>query len=294
MDESKTRRRLDNKLKLGLVLNTIFTVIEFILGFFSGSLALISDAGHNLTDSFSILIAYFAQKIARRDANLDHSYGYGRATILAALLNGTILILLALYIFYESYLRLLNPKPVQGGIVALVAFIGIIVNGSIAYIFMSNKNDLNIKGAYLNMFFDTLASVGALLAGILILATKITIFDPIISMFIGILLIRASWNVVREAMHVLLEGVPEGIDIKKVKNEILNISKIKNVDDMHIWAISSHFAAMSCHIIIEDCSLGESIKIVKEVKENLNNKFNIQHATIETELIDCPPETLSD
>lgn len=281
---------LDNKLKLGLVLNTGFTIFEFAIGILSGSLALISDAGHNLTDSLSLLIAFFAQKIARRDANSDHSYGYGRATILAALFNGLILILLAGYIFYEALGRIMNPEPVEGSLVMVVAFVGILINGSIALLFRKDsKNDLNIRGAYINMFYDMLASVGAMLAGFLILVTKLTIFDSLISILIGLLLLKSSWGVIRSAMHVLLEGVPEGMDTEKVKEVIMKNSSVKNVDDLHIWAISSHDAALSCHVVIEDCSLEESTKIVSEIKQELKEKFHIEHATIETELTECPP-----
>lgn len=281
---------LDNKLKLGLVLNSGFTIFEFIVGFFSGSLALVSDAGHNLTDSLSLLISLFATKISKRKANVEHTYGYGRATILAALINGMLLFLLAIYIFYEAYHRFQNPQPVEGGIVMLVAFVGIIINASIALLFRSNKSDLNIRSAYTNMLFDALASVGALVAGLLIILTGLSIFDSLISIVIGVFLIRSSWSVVRDAMHVLLEGVPEGMDIRKVKDTILNNKSIKNVDDIHVWAISSHNAAMSCHVVIENCSLEESSNLIRQVKQTLHQKFNIQHATIETELTECPPQ----
>ena len=283
-------KNLDNKLKLGLFLNTGFTIVEFIAGILSGSLALTSDAGHNLTDSLNIIISFFGNKISKREANDEHSYGYGRASILTALLNGVILILLAGYIFYEAFQRITKPEPVEGGVVMIVAFIGILINGSIALLFRKDTNDLNIRGAYVNMFFDMLASVGALIAGLLIVVTGKTIFDPIISILIDILLVKSSIEVVRDAMHVLLEGVPEGIDVKKVKSVILEIPKIKNVDDLHIWAISSHLSALSCHVVIEDCDMEESTRIVKQVKENLKHKFHIEHATIETELTECPPE----
>ncbi len=281
---------LDNKLKLGLVLNTGFTIFEFAIGILSGSLALVSDAGHNLTDSLSLLIAFFANKIAKREANVEHSYGYGRATILAALLNGIILVLLAGYIFYEAVKRITQPEPVSGGLVMIVAFVGILINSSIALLFRKNQDDLNIRGAYINMFYDALASVGALLAGFLILVTHQTIFDSLISILIGILLVRSSWEVIRAAMHVLLEGVPEGVHGEKVKEAILNTPQIKHVDDLHIWAISSHYAALSCHVVIENCNLEESTKLIKQIKETLHGKFNIEHATIEAELTECPPE----
>jgi cobalt-zinc-cadmium efflux system protein len=289
MSETNKAANLERKVKLGIALNTGFTIFEFVIGISSGSLALVSDAGHNLTDALSLVITYFAQKISKREANREHSYGYGRATILAALLNGIVLVLLAVYIFYEAFSRFLHPEPVVGNLVTIVAFVGILVNGSVAYLFSHNKDDLNIQSAYTNMFFDTLASVGALLAGFLIILTKQSIFDALISVFIGTLLLRSSWEIIGKATRVLLEGVPEGTDINKIKETIVNNPHIKQVDDLHIWAISSHFAALSCHVVIEGCDLEESIKIVKEIKEELHKKQHIQHATIETELTECLP-----
>jgi len=286
----KASANLDNKLKLGLVLNTVFTIFEFFIGITSGSLALISDAGHNLTDSLSLLIAFFAQKMAKKEANADHSYGFGRATILAALLNGTILVLLAIYIFYEAFIRIMHPEPVSGNLVIVVAFVGIIINGSIAFIFRKNTDDINIKAAYVNMFYDMLASVGALLAGFLIIITKQNVFDSLISILIGVLLLKSSWGIIQDALHVLLEGVPIGVSPEKIKDIILQSPGVKNVDDLHIWSISSHSAALSCHIVIDDCDVQESIKTIKQIKEELKDKFYIEHATIETELTECLPE----
>ena len=292
MSEVHGSQNLDNKLKIGIILNTGFTIFEFVIGVFSGSLALISDAGHNLTDSLSLLISYFGNRVAKKDANEEHTYGYGRATILTALLNAVILLSLSIFIFYEAYQRILNPEPVQGMLVALVAFVGICINGAIAFIFHKEQSDLNIKSAYVNMLFDALASVGALIAGILIILTKMTIFDPIASIIIGLFVLRAGWSVVRDAVHVLLEGVPEGVNMEKVKEVIIENNKlIKAVDDLHIWAISSHMSALSCHLVIEECDLDKSIQIVEDVKKSLKEKFHIEHATIETELVECLPDS---
>lgn len=287
-------QKLDSKLKLGILLNIGFTVIELFAGILSGSLALISDAGHNLTDSLSLIISFFAQKVAKREANVEHTYGYGRATILAVLINGLILFFLAFYIFYEAYSRFLNPEPVNGLIVTAVALIGLTINLSVAYLFKNETHDLSIKSAYLNMLFDALASLGAVVAGILIFFTNMTIFDPLISILIGFMLIKSSWGVVREAIHVLLEGVPTGINTQSVKESIMEVSPlIKNVDDLHIWSISSQHSALSCHIVIEDCDLDKSMKMIKEIKEQLHQKFKIEHATIESELVECPPNSKS-
>ena len=290
MSTSHHPQNLNNKFKLGIILNTIFTIFEFIVGFASGSLALISDAGHNLTDSLSLLIAYLGNKVSKREANEDHTFGYSRATVLTALLNAIILLSLSLFIFYEAYIRIFNPEPVQGGLVAVVALVGIFINGSIALLFRSEQSDLNARSAYINMLFDALASVGALVAGLLILFTGITVFEPIASIIIGLFVLRVGWAVVRDALHILLEGVPSGIKTELVRASILEASPdIKNVDDLHIWALSSHLAALSCHIVIEDCDIAKSMKIIKQIKEDLKHKYKIEHATIETELVECPP-----
>ena len=290
MSGTHSTEKLNKKLKTGLVLNLAFTIFEFIVGFFSGSLALISDAGHNLTDSLSLFISYLGNRIAKRDANEEHTYGYGRATILSALINSLLLLGLAIFIFYEAYRRLNNPEPVNGVFVAVVALVGVVMNFSVAFLF-KNEKDLNIRSAYMNMLFDGLASVGALIAGILMVITGQTIFDSLISIVIGLLLIKGGWGLVRKTIHILLEGVPEGIDTNKVQESILkNDSMIKDVDDLHIWAISSHSSSLSCHLVIEECDLDKSMQIVEGVKKMLKEKFDIEHATIETELIECLPE----
>lgn len=290
-ENTKSSSNIGGKLKLGFYLNTGFTLIEFIAGILSGSLALISDAGHNLTDSLSILISFFGNKIAKREANEGHTYGYGRASILTALLNGIILIILAVYVFYAAFQRIAKPMFVEGGVITIVAFVGILVNGGIALLFRNDKDDLNVRSTYVNMFFDTLASVGALFAGILITLTGNNVFDPVIGILIGVLLVRSSMEIINDAVHVLLDGVPEGIDVKKVKEAILEVQEIKNVDDLHIWALSSRSSALSCHITIENCDVRQSMKIIDHVKKELHRKFNIEHATIETEITGCPSET---
>ncbi|PIV37795.1 cation transporter, partial [Candidatus Roizmanbacteria bacterium CG02_land_8_20_14_3_00_36_15] len=207
---------LNKKLKLGLILNTSFTVIEFTIGLFSGSLALVSDSLHNLTDSLSLLITYFSARFGEREPDRRHSYGHERMTIIAALFNSTALVLLSFYIFYEAIRRILHPQPVEGLIVSFVAFLGILINGSIALLFFREK-DLHVKSAFVSMAFDTIASVGALIAGIIIFLTKTTIADPIISIGIGLMLLFSAWGVIKESLHILLEGTPDGVNIHDVE-----------------------------------------------------------------------------
>lgn len=275
---------LDNKLKVGFLLNTGFTIFEFFIGFLSGSLALISDAAHNLTDSLSLLVSFLATKVAKKTANTNKTYGYGRATVLAALINSLILLGLAAYIFTEAYKRFQNPQPVEGGLVVIVALIGIAINGSIAYLFFKSRGDLNIRSAFLNMALDALASVGALLAGIIIVLTGSTFVDPLISVVIGCMLLYSGWSVIKSAIHLLFDGVPEGTDIPAIQEAILATPGVNGMDDLHIWALSTTSVALSCHLVVQDSSLKDSIALKERVKKMLSHKYHIEHATIEIEL----------
>lgn len=286
--EHKTSKT--SKFIIGFVLNTGFTIFEFIIGIMVGSLALISDASHNLTDSLSIVIAFGGERISKRQANDSKSYGFGRVSIITALINGLLLFGVAAYIFYEAYLRILNPEPVKGGLVAIVALVGIFINGAVALLFYKDKDDLNVRSTYLNMAFDTLSSVGALIAGLIILFTGNSLADPIIGILIGCMLVYSAYGVVRDALHILLEGTPKDIDTKEVQKLIEEFDHVKAVDDLHIWSISSGYLALSCHIVIDEANASVSIKQVKKIKEALLKKYKIQHATIETELEHCDPE----
>jgi cobalt-zinc-cadmium efflux system protein len=286
--EHKTSKT--SKFIIGFVLNTGFTIFEFIIGIMAGSLALISDASHNLTDSLSIVIAFGGERISKRQANDSKSYGFGRVSIITALINGLLLFGVAAYIFYEAYLRILNPEPVKGGLVAIVALVGIFINGAVALLFYKDKDDLNVRSTYLNMAFDTLSSVGALIAGLIILFTGNSLADPIIGILNGCMLVYSAYGVVRDALHILLEGTPKDIDTKEVQKLIEEFDHVKAVDDLHIWSISSGYLALSCHIVIDEANASVSIKQVKKIKEALLKKYKIQHATIETELEHCDPE----
>jgi cobalt-zinc-cadmium efflux system protein len=286
-------KNLNQKLKQAIVINTLFTIFEFTIGIFSGSLSLISDAANNLTDTMSLLISLFARKLAERKPTTKKTYGYGRATILAALLNGSILLTLSFYIFREAYYRFYTPQPVNGFLVMLIGLMGIIINGSVALSFLKYRADLNIRSAFLNMIFDAAASAGALISGLVIVITNHYIIDPIISVIIAIMLLVSGWNVLQDVIHILLEGVPNSITIAHVEGAIKDTPDILALDDLHIWAISSEHFALSCHIIIDSSKLPESTAIVKKTKERLKQDFNIIHATIEIELIKCTNSSCS-
>lgn len=277
----------DGGIKFGLVLNTLYTIVEFGFGIFTGSLALIADAAHNLTDTFTLTVSFVANRLARRKANDSKTFGYGRTTILAALLNATVMLGVAAFIVIEAIQRLGNPHPVEGGIVAAVAFVGILVNGSIAIVLSKNRKDLNMRSAFIDMAFDALSSLGAVIAGLIIWLTGITWVDSVVGLVIAALLVFNTLKILREAVQILLEGTPKDLDITAITQAITDTEKVLSVDDMHVWAIRSGYNALSCHIAIDEVDLKQSRDIVEAVKAKLRKDYDIQHATIEVELEDC-------
>lgn len=277
----------DGSIKFGLVLNTAFTIVEFIFGILTGSLALIADAAHNLTDTFTLTVSFVANRLARREANDSKTFGYGRATILAALLNASVMLAVAAFIVIEAIQRLGNPHPVEGGIVAIIAFIGILVNGSIAIVLSKNRKDLNMRSAFVDMSFDALSSLGAVIAGLIIWLTGITWVDSAVGLIIAALLVYNTLKILREAVQILLEGTPKDLDVTAITQAITDTDEVLSVDDMHVWAIRSGYNALSCHIAIDETDLKDSRNIVEVVKAKLRSDYDIQHATIEVELEDC-------
>ena len=277
----------DGAIKFGLVLNSLFTVVEFGFGIATGSLALIADAAHNLTDTFTLLVSFTANRLARREANESKTFGYGRATILAALLNASVMLAVAGFITFEAIQRLTHPQPIEGGVVAIVACVGILVNGSIALVLSKHRKDLNMRSAFIDMSFDALSSLGAVIAGLVILLTGINGIDSVVGLLIAGLLVYNTLKILKEATQILLEGTPKEIDIASVKQAIVDTTDVMQVDDVHIWAIRSGYNALSCHIVIDEKNLTKSRLIVEAVKATLRKEHDIQHATIEVELEDC-------
>jgi cobalt-zinc-cadmium efflux system protein len=277
--------------KLGLILNTGFTIFEMVAGIVTGSLALIADATHNLTDSLTLGIAYIADKISKRQPNEKQSYGYGRAKIIASLLNAGILLAIASFIGYEAIKRLGAPTEIPGLIVSAVAAIGIAINGSIAYLLSKKKHDLNAKSAYTNMLYDTLSSVGAVLAGFAIALYGWNWLDSAVGIVIALMLLFATFGIIKDAVHILLEGVPSDIDIQRLKKRLITLDYVIDIDDIHAWTIDSDYYAFSCHLIVAESDLPHSRKIVEQAKEILAKEFKFKHSTIEVELEDRSEHT---
>ena len=261
---------------VGIVLNLVFVLVEFGAGFYFDSLALLSDAGHNLSDVVSLVF-----RLAKVKANSRYTYGYKKSTVLVSLLNAVILLVAVGGILVESINKLQHPEEVPGGAIAWVAGVGVVINAFTAFLFMKDKEkDLNVKGAYLHMAADTLVSVGVLVAGLIIRQTGWYIIDPIIGIIIAIVILISTWDLLHDSIRLSLDGVPVGIDSEKVKELISQIPGVKDIHHMHIWAISTTENALTAHIVIDNLNNMESLK--HEIKHTLEH-CDIHHATLEFE-----------
>ena len=267
---------------IGIVLNLAFVVIEFAAGFWFDSLALLSDAGHNLSDVVSLVLALLAFRLAKIKANERYTYGYKKSTILVSLLNAVILLVAVGAIVIESIHKLNNPAVVPGGAIAWVAGVGVLINAFTAFLFMKDKEkDLNVKGAYLHMAADALVSVGVLVAGIVISRTGWYIIDPIIGLIVAVVILISTWNLLHDSLRLTLDGVPTSIDSQKVVKAIRALPGVDDVHHIHIWTISTTENALTAHIVLKQ---PEGMQEVKHLIRHRLEDFGIGHATLEFEV----------
>jgi cobalt-zinc-cadmium efflux system protein len=274
-------------LKKALVLTCLVLLVELAGGLVSHSLALLSDAGHVLTDVFALGLAWFAVEQAKRPADKRRSYGYQRVSILAALVNAVTLIAIVIVIAYEAVRRLANPEPVQGGIVIVTALVGIAINAYVALGLRGDTHNLNMRAAFIHVAGDIGASVGVVVAGAVILLTGWLYIDPLLSLAIAVLIAFGAWRIVRETVNLLLEGTPREIDLAAVTSEISGTERITSMHDLHVWALSSEEMALSVHVVVEDCPLGDAEHVVRDLESRLCGRFAIGHTTIQVE--SCHP-----
>ncbi|MDQ2718610.1 MAG: cation diffusion facilitator family transporter [Bacteroidota bacterium] len=274
---------------IGIILNFLFVIIEAVIGFSINSLSLLSDAGHNLADVGSLGLSLLAFRLLKVKPNNQYTYGYRKTTILAALFNAMILLLSIGAIVYEAINRFIKPTPLPGKTIAIVAFIGIIINFGTARLFMKNKEkDLNIRSAYLHMMSDALVSAGLVIGGIIIFYTKWYLLDPIFSIVIAIIILAGTWSLLRESLRLSLDGVPKDIDLDEIRNKTSMIEGVKNIHHIHVWAMSTTENAMTGHAVFESKMNYEEISEIKnKIKHELQH-FNIQHTTLETEFEENP------
>ncbi len=266
---------------VGTLLNLIFVIVEGAAGFISNSVGLLSDAGHNLSDTVSLLVAWLAFYLSRKVANRSFTYGYQRSTILASLINASILLIAIGMIVVESVRKFSHPQPVDSDVIIWVAAIGVVINFVTALMFMKDrKKDLNVNGAFLHMAMDALVSVGVVISGVVIKFTGWTIIDPIIGLVIAVIIFISTWNLLKESVRLSLDAVPEGIDIDEIEQEILEVAGVASVHHTHIWALSTSTNALTVHVKV--CDIVESERIKSDIRHRMQ-EHGITHATIEVE-----------
>src|SRR3984893_3905273 len=265
----------------GVALNTGFVAAEVIFGYAANSLALISDAVHNLSDVIALLLAWAAVWLGRKQPTQQHTYGYRRASILAALINAGLLLIAVGGIAVEAINRIREPADVAGWTVVLVATLGIIVNGGTALLFMRGRHgDLNIRGAYLHMAADAGVSLGVVVAACVIMLTGWQWVDPVISLCIAAVVLASGWGLARDSVNLALDGVPKGIELADVKDYLGQLQGVTEVHDLHIWAMSTNETALTAHLVRPG---GYEDSFLHGVCEELSHRFNIQHATLQIE-----------
>lgn len=275
------------RLRQALLLTVLILAVELAGGVWSHSLALLSDAGHVTTDIFALGLAWFAVKQTERPADEARSYGYHRAGILAAMANGATLIVLVFVIAWEAAQRFVHPEPVQGGVVVVSALVGVAVNGYVALSFREQGSNLNIRAAVLHAVGDLLASIGVIVAGLVILFTRWLFVDPLVSILIAALIGWNAFKIVGETVNILLEGTPRGMDVSAIRHELARVKGVISHHDLHVWSISSEHMALSAHVVIEELSLPDSEHVMREIESRLCERFGIGHTTIQVEF--CHP-----
>lgn len=272
---------LGNAFKAGIAINIVFIAVEILFGFFSNSMALIADAGHNLSDVLALGFSWIAVILSRRQPTLKFTYGFRRSTILVALLNTIMLLIAVAFIIWQTFQRLKNPVNVDGSSVMVVAAIGIIVNGFTAWLFLKDKkHDLNIRSAFVHFVADALVSLGVVIAGLIMALTGIHWIDSLVSFAIIAVILYSSYNLLIDSVNLALDAVPEHIKIEEVREFLSSLPAISGVHDLHIWALGTTDAALTVHL---KTSVQTDINFITSVQKELNKRFSIEHSTIQIE-----------
>ena len=275
-----------NRRSLAIALALIggFMVAEVIGGVLSGSLALLSDAGHMITDAAAITLALVAQRMAQRDASAERTFGYLRAEVLAAMLNALSLWLIAGWVFFEAYHRFRDVPEVEGGLLLVIGLLGLLVNVAAAWVLhRSAEHSMNVEGAFRHVMADLMGSAGVVISGIVILTLGWTIVDPILSVLIGLLILGSAWRLTVKAFHVLMEAVPDNIDVYALCHELEEQHGVTLVHDVHVWTISSGHESFTAHVLVDPAYRGDMDELIHRMKEIARHDFGIGHITIQAE-----------
>lgn len=285
------RVRTSRKLLISTIATLVFFGVELTAGIAANALSLISDAFHNITDAVALSLALVAIRLARRPPTLEKSFGYQRAGVLAAFVNAAMLIVLTAFVFREAWERFREPEPVESSWMIAVALVALAYNLSVTlWLRREGKRDINVRGAVLHMFGDGISSAGVIVAAILIRVTGSTIWDPLVSVLIGVLILATSFSILRETINLLLEGTPRGLDPDRVAGDLASAEGVRGVHHLHIWALGPSAAALSCHLQVGDVTLRRAGDILRDVNAMLREQHEIRHTTIQLEAAGCPEE----
>ncbi len=285
---SRDTRKIEGRFVVALALTVVILIAEVAGGLLTHSLALLSDAAHVLLDILALTLSYLALRLAARPADDRHTYGYHRFEVLAALANGSLLLLMAFGIFREAWRRFAAPEPVWAGPMLVVAVIGLAVNLVVMRVLGEHDHDdLNVRSAWLHVLGDMLSSVGVIAAGLIILLTGWMLADPLVSVLIGLVILVGAGRVLRRALHILLEGTPEGLNPGQVAQAMREVPGVSEAHDLHIWTVSPGYVALSAHVVLEERCSSEGESVQAGLRALLAGRYGIQHSTIQVECADC-------
>jgi cobalt-zinc-cadmium efflux system protein len=276
-----------------VALTMAFVVIEAVSGWFAHSLALLSDAGHNLADAVALGFSWYALRAARKPSHHKMTFGYHRVGVFAALVNGVSLLVIAVLIGWEALERIRQPEVAHGTVMISVAVAAIAINVLIGlWLHQGSKDDLNIRSAYLHMLGDAVSAFGVVIAGILVVTTGALLADPVVSLLIAGLIVYSSWGVLLESATVLLEGTPSGMDMPAVIAAIKNVRGVLDVHDLHVWMVGPGVVACSCHILVAEQSVREGQQVLRAVVHDIEHRFHITHTTVQVEVEGCASDDM--
>ncbi len=277
-------------LRFALLLTLGYIVLTIVAGIHAHSLALLSEAGHNVSDFLALALSLGAVYLQARPPSPNKTFGYQRAGVLAAFVNAAALVIIAGLIFFEAWQRLIRPAPVGAPLMMAVAAVGVVMNGAIAFLLHRSGGDVNIRSALVHMLGDTLSTAAVIIGGWAILITGQSWIDPALSFGIGALILWSSFGIIRETLNILLEGTPRSVNMERVTAELMKVEGVRDVHDLHVWSLGSESHALSCHIAIQDIPPSVSERILREVQGRLRAEFSIQHTTIQFEHVVCDIE----
>jgi cobalt-zinc-cadmium efflux system protein len=293
-NHSVHRKNPSRRLLISILLNGFITLVEVVGGIFSNSLALISDAIHNLSDTLALALAWLANSVSGRKPDVKRTYGYKRFEILSAFINVSLLTAISLYLIYEAILRFFHPEPVKSGLMILIAVIGLFVNlFSVLFLHRDSKKSLNVKAAYVHLLGDTLSSLAVIGGAILIYYMQIVWIDPLLTLVISIVIIVQAFKILHESVDILMQSTPRNLDLGEIKTHLEKHPLIQNIHHVHCWQLQDHDILFEAHIeTSQDLLLSDSGKLVTEIEEALREKFHITHTTLQVEFDVCTDKAM--